>query len=294
LYWGNFFKDPSVEGLKQRQLSNDLLDMGMSVRTQPTDNRPEDGADKSPFISVITSTFCAEKHLLQAIASIRAQSFDDFEWIIIDGASPDGTLNIIQENQDVIDCWVSEPDTGIYDAWNKGVHLARGQWVLFLGADDQLLPASLETLAAAVRAVTYPIDFVASMVALYRGETPLRTIGRPWEWSEFRRYMSIAHAGGLHSMEYFQRYGFFDDSYRIAGDYEMLLRAGTSLRVLFVPVVTVHMQVGGVSAQNSRVFRETRRAKDTHAGRTAWINLADEIWAHTKWQIKRCIDSRWR
>ena len=89
-----------------------------------------------PFISIITSTYCAAACLPRVIESIRAQTFDDFEWIVIDGASTDDTVDILRQNEDVIDYWMRESDKGIYDAWNKGLPHVRGTWVLFLGADD--------------------------------------------------------------------------------------------------------------------------------------------------------------
>jgi glycosyltransferase involved in cell wall biosynthesis len=91
-----------------------------------------------PLISVITVVFNGEKHLEKTIQSVINQTYDNVEYIIIDGASTDGTLDIISKYNDHLDYWVSEPDNGIYDAMNKGATIANGDWLYFIGADDVL------------------------------------------------------------------------------------------------------------------------------------------------------------
>jgi len=100
------------------------------------------GADQGeavPLISIVTVCREAGEHLESCLASVRGQSFRDFEHLVIDGASTDGTVDILRRHEGEIDLWVSEPDEGLYDAMNKGVGLARGRWLYFLGADDILL-----------------------------------------------------------------------------------------------------------------------------------------------------------
>ena len=91
-----------------------------------------------PLISVITVVFNGEKYLEQTIQSVIKQTYDNVEYIIIDGGSEDGTLGIIKKYEGMVDYWVSEPDQGIYDAMNKGLNVFSGEWVLFLGSDDYL------------------------------------------------------------------------------------------------------------------------------------------------------------
>jgi len=92
-----------------------------------------------PLITVVTVVLNAEKHLENAIKSVINQTYDNIEYIIIDGKSTDGTVEIIKKYENQVDYWVSEKDSGIYDAMNKSVTLATGDWVLFLGADDILI-----------------------------------------------------------------------------------------------------------------------------------------------------------
>jgi putative colanic acid biosynthesis glycosyltransferase len=102
---------------------------------------------EKPLVSVITVVRNGEKHIEKAIQSVIHQTYRNTEYILVDGLSTDSTLDIIRKYEDRIAYWVSERDSGIYDAMNKGVLLATGDWVYFLGADDFLLnPAVLEAV----------------------------------------------------------------------------------------------------------------------------------------------------
>jgi glycosyltransferase involved in cell wall biosynthesis len=221
-----------------------------------------------PLISIITSTFRAAEHLPRAIESVRAQTFDEFEWIVIDGASTDGTVDILGRNEDVIDYWISEPDTGIYDAWNKGVRKARGKWIVFFGADDYLLAPDVLSRAAAALSSTasqYHVVYGQIIVVNQAGEEVER-VGTEWARvkRKFRSLMCLPHPAVFHHRDLFQVYGNFDPAFRIAGDYEFLLRELSEHDALFVPgLVVTCMTVGGISSnpENSRkMMRETRLA----------------------------------
>jgi len=96
-------------------------------------------AEKRFKVTVITVVMNAEKVIQQLFDSMRELKTDEVEFIVLDGVSKDGTVDLIRKNEDIIDAWTSEPDHGIYDAMNKAVKMARGQWLLFMGADDTLL-----------------------------------------------------------------------------------------------------------------------------------------------------------
>ena len=93
-------------------------------------------SSKTPLLSIITVVYNDSKNLKKTIDSVKSQSFNDYELIIIDGQSTDGTLDIIESNREYISSWISERDSGIYDAMNKGIRLARGKYIEFLNAGD--------------------------------------------------------------------------------------------------------------------------------------------------------------
>jgi len=243
-----------------------------------------------PLITIITSTRNAAKHLPALIESIRGQNYGNIEWIVVDGASTDGTQGVRMQNEDVIDCWISEPDRGIYDAWNKGIRLARGEWICFLGADDQIASDAIESMLNVDKASSTPLDFVCGRVELYRGPYLIRTIGKPWSWCRFRKYMCVAHTGAIHRASFFVRYGGFDDSFRISGDYELLLRADDELKAGYVHRVLARMQVGGESNRSRAVFEEALRARLMHAVTNPVIGRISAVWAECKWNIRRLIE----
>ena len=92
--------------------------------------------ENKPLITIITVVYNGEKYLKETILSVISQSYDNIEYLVIDGGSTDGTLDIIKKYEDRIDYWVSEKDTGIYDAMNKGLRLSVGDWINFMNADD--------------------------------------------------------------------------------------------------------------------------------------------------------------
>lgn len=90
----------------------------------------------NPTISIITICFNAADDLAKTVESVRKQTFKDYEYIVVDGGSKDNTLDVVKQNEDVITKWVSEPDKGIYDAMNKGVRMAKGEWLIMMNAGD--------------------------------------------------------------------------------------------------------------------------------------------------------------
>jgi glycosyltransferase involved in cell wall biosynthesis len=230
-------------------------------------------SDTSPLFSVITVVFNGARTLEATIDSVSRQTFRDFEYIVLDGGSTDGTIAILERNSDRIHHWESEPDAGIYDAWNKALSLATGQWIAFLGADDVYFPNALEEYAGAVAAQPEEgVQYISSRVQLVKSGKVVRTIGSRWAWPAFSRYMTVAHVGSIHHRSLFQQYGHFDTSYRLCGDYELLLRPRNRLRAAFLDRVTARMALGGATNANVRsALIEQERAKRTAGGRAAWL-----------------------
>ncbi len=218
-----------------------------------------------PQVTIITAVYNAEKYLNDCIKSVQNQSYKDFEYIIIDGGSTDGTVDIIKQHHELITCWISEPDRGIYDAWNKGLSLAKGKWITFIGADDLLYPDALQTYIQHI--VAHPrqheLEFVSSRIELvHENLLPIRTVGDAWVWERFRKEMCTWHVGTFHSINLFTKYGKFDPAYKSAGDYELLMRPKDKLIASFINQTTVKMRLGGISSvQLDRALDETYNAK---------------------------------
>jgi glycosyltransferase involved in cell wall biosynthesis len=218
---------------------------------------------KTPKITVITAVYNGADFLEQAVLSVLDQSFEDFEYIIVDGGSTDGTIDIIRRYEHKIERWLSEPDSGIYDAWNKGLTLAQGEWIAFLGSDDALYPNALKDYAEFIDGHKGgQLDYISSCVDLVDQEMKrLETICEPWIWQKFRKRMKIAHVGSLHHRSLYERYGLYDANYKITGDYEFLLRPGSGLKAAFLGSVTAMMRNTGVSHNILETFREAKLAK---------------------------------
>jgi glycosyltransferase involved in cell wall biosynthesis len=200
-------------------------------------------------ISIITAVYNGEKLLPNLIDSIRQQTCcDTFEFIIIDGGSKDQTVDLIKQNKDIVDYWISEKDEGIYDAWNKGLKAATGAWIMFLGCDDLLMPDAIENYTKFLSGISKDTEFISSKVQMIdeRGNF-VRVKGWKWEWPKLLKEMTVAHPGALHSKKLFDVYGNFDKNFKIVGDYEFLLRAKNNLNADFMNKVTVLMREGGVS-----------------------------------------------
>lgn len=223
----------------------------------------------SPLVTIITSTYNAVNDLEDSIKSVISQSYSNIQYVIIDGGSSDGTLEVIKKYEKYISIYISEKDQGIYDAWNKGLSLAKGDWIAFLGADDVYLPNAIYDYINHIKNNKIEnLDYVSSKIELVDADKKcLRIIGKEWKWSTFKRYMSTPHVGSLHSKLFFDKYGKYNIEYKIVGDYEMLLRASDNLKASFLNAVTVKMQIGGVSNQNKKVILETYNAKINNKAR---------------------------
>ena len=237
-----------------------------------------------PVVSVITAVYNRATLLPRCLASVAAQDYPRVDHIIVDGGSTDGTVDVIRAHERLLGPWVSAPDRGVFDAWNKGVALARGEWIAFLGADDQYRPDAIrryvETAAGNPAA-----EYISSRVERVYPSGACRVVGDPWSWREFRRHMCVAHVGSFHRASLFRRVGSYDPAYRIVGDYELLLRAGEDLRAAFLNAVTARMDAGGQS-DTTAALTETRRAKLQHRAKTPFAASVDHAIAFAKHQYR--------
>jgi glycosyltransferase involved in cell wall biosynthesis len=210
-------------------------------------------------ISIIISVLNGSKTLKRCLESIVNQDYNDWELIIIDGGSTDSTLDIIKNYSNILSYWVSEKDTGIYNAWNKALRKSNGEWICFIGSDDVLLPSSLKKMS--IVASENDVNFICSRVMMVdESGANVGAIGKKWDFKKFNNGLGIVHCGALHHKYLFEK-NVFDETYKIAGDFEFLLRVGELINPFFINEITVKMCNKGVSRSSvNKVIMETSRA----------------------------------
>ena len=210
------------------------------------------------LLTIITATFNAVEHLPFTIKSIRTQTYEHIQWIVVDGASVDGTVDLLKQNEDIIDYWISEPDNGIYDAWNKACLHVRGEWVLFIGAGDELASATMLAKMSEFLATAYP-DYEIVYGKLQRlseqKRSVLEEIGRPWSemkgrWERFQPAMPI-HPAVFHHRTLIEGAQTFDPRFKVAADSHFMLKSILRKDPLYIPIVIDKMPLGGFSGRLS-------------------------------------------
>lgn len=216
------------------------------------------------LISIITATFNATNILPRLLASLASQSFRNFNVIIQDGASTDGTVAVAGSFKNSVPEMIikSIPDTGIYDAWNKALDNAGdrlGEWVLFLGADDSLAgPQVLAVVGKYLCSMPPDVNFVSTEICWVSGESIVRqshftqlpdSFDRLWEG------MTVPFPGLFIRRSLFAQMH-FDAAFKIAGDYDLLVRAWRNPDALItLPILSTRFSLGGCSTKFSHGFR---------------------------------------
>lgn len=196
-----------------------------------------------PLVSVITVVFNGVKELAATIQSVTSQSYDNLEYLVIDGCSTDGTLDVIRLHDGKIDYWLSEPDCGVYDAMNKSIEKASGDWLLFLGAGDLLLNClhAVVPLLSDPSTVYYGDVYMPGKHRLYDGRFGRHKLSR----------VNIPHQATFYPKALFDDYR-FDLRYPILADYDLNIRAFCDKKFAYryIPVlVTIYEDREGVSSR---------------------------------------------
>ena len=199
-----------------------------------------------PLVSVITVVFNGHKHLEQTIQSVLNQSYGNVEYIIIDGGSSDGTLDIIHKYEHAIDYWISEPDKGIYDAVNKGLMLAFGDSIGIINSNDWY---EANAIAKVVFIVGGSIDCVAhGNMNLYKDNRMSYEAHFCGAMNKIKKGMIINHPTTFIGKSLYKRYGLFDTKYKIASDWDLILRFWKAeVPFIFIPHLIANFRIGGIS-----------------------------------------------
>ncbi len=203
-------------------------------------------------VSVITAVYNAKETIADAIESIRGQLHSEIELIVIDGASTDGTKEILNRYKSKLNVFISESDSGIYDALNKGIAIATGDIVGFLHADD--LFANKSVISKIAKGFSdASINAVYGDLVYVRKSMPEKVI-RYWQVGKFTRKKLKYGWMPPHPTFYMRRSAFdqlgrYDTSFRIAADYDFMLRyfGHEEFKSLYIPEVLVKMRIGGAS-----------------------------------------------
>lgn len=232
------------------------------------------------LVSVVTATFQNATALIGCLDSVAAQNNANVEHIVIDGGSHDETRALLEARQNSLAAWVSEPDSGISEAMNKGVALSSGEWLLFLHADDRLYSNSTMATVAPLLGAS-DADIVAFPI-LY-GENPGRVLTPRGANHWLRLKTGFLHQGAFIRRRVFDQIGLHDTALKIAMDYDFFLRAwlaGVSFSTCDAPVVA-RMSDGGVSSQLdwSSLRRRLAEEKSVH------FEHANSLWMCVGYRI---------
>lgn len=209
-----------------------------------------------PLFSIVTVCFNSANTIERTLKSVLAQGYKDYEYIIVDGGSKDRTIDILKEYEPLFEgrmYWKSEPDKGIYDAFNKGCKLAKGDFIWLVNSDDWIEPGALLRLRdIAIENNGQNCILAARMYYHFSNglikESPIVTKERI-DGGAKNYYMGITHPASIYSKKVYEEIGLYDDRYYISGDIDHFIRCCRSGKICFISVdeFIINMSDGGVS-----------------------------------------------
>jgi glycosyltransferase involved in cell wall biosynthesis len=241
----------------------------------------ENQMDKRPVVSIVTVTFNSADTLTDTINSVLGQAYDNFEHVIVDGGSTDGTIQLIQKFEIQYRGrlkWTSGPDGGIYDAMNKGVALATGDIVGILNSDDLYVDANVLTDIVSSFAEN-DCDFLyADLIYVDRADLDVTT--RVWAAGDGRFALgwNPPHPTLYLRRSVYEQNGWYKTDYKISSDYDYMIRLfnpKANLRPWYLRRTIVKMRQGGESTKSLRsniiAFREAQQSLESYQVRMPWV-----------------------
>ena len=242
------------------------------------------GSDQNPLVTVVTPVLNEASTIRRCADSVSEQSYRNIEHIVIDGGSEDGTCDIAAAAGARV---FSEPDAGIYDAFNKGVARANGEIIHILNADDYYAhPGAVANVVEHMKRTGAGICH-GLVEQIDRYGRVVKTVGGDFNRRQLLRKMRVAHPATFVRADVYQDYGSYSVGFRIAADHEFLLRVWDKVKVVFLDDVLVRMQLGGVSDLHiERSYRESMAAALIN-GQGVVRGAARYYWELLKAAIKR-------
>jgi len=247
------------------------------------------GSTDKPLVSVVTVVFNGVKHIEETIRAVAGQTYENVEHIVIDGGSTDGTIDVLRRNDEKIDYWMSEPDSGVYDAMNKGImHVGDPEaYILFANADDSLYsPDALQRVIEQGRGE----DMLYGRMLLADDQVSA-IVGRRVDLEDLA-LQTLCHPATFVKRKVFDTVGKFDTTYTIAADYDHIVRCfAAPVSTRFVDVVVSRMRMGGLS--EDQFMRSCRERKDVIRRRFPILPRLRGIWQVNLYDIPRNTARRW-
>jgi len=247
---------------------------------------------ENPFISIITPTLNVESTIRNTLNSIKCQTYKNFEHIVIDANSQDRTCEIVKEYARLIPVsLVSEPDNGISDAFNKGVHLSRGKWIIFLGAGDELIDNTILEKVS-IELLQRPNHLIVWGNVIYKGING--EIGRHNSGNHPKSRLKIfncyPHQAVFHNRKLFNKYGYFNIDEKAAMDYDLFTRAYDDISESgYINLDIAYWLTNGLSHIGNNAIKGFLRVQLRHGVWPIPIAYSLFYWAQFKNVIKKII-----
>ncbi len=223
--------------------------------------------NNNPLISIITVSYNGEKYLEETFKSVFSQTNNNYEYIVVDGGSSDSTINIIKKYESKIDYWISEKDLGIYDAFNKGMQLCKGEYIGFINSDDIYEKNTLEILIKYIKSNSN-LDFIFGSVKKHWG---ILHGYRPWKIFFSWGFYSSHSTGFFIKRVSAKKVGLYNLKYKYSSDYDYFFR------------MIVKYKMKGIATKKKELFGTFRRG-----GYSSQINFYD----HFMEEIKIRLDNK--
>lgn len=244
---------------------------------------------EGPVISIVTPVFNNENFLEGTILSVIHQTYKNIEYIIIDGGSTDGTIDIIKRYDRFLSYWISEPDNGIYDAQNKGINLSSGEYVAILNSDDWYFDNTVVERIAATITNSNGIDFI------YANANIIKNTGNVIKFNSsinnLKSFNSIPHPSLFLKREIYLKLGGFNLRYKISADYDLIIRLyKKNCKCTKLDYTIVNIRQGGKSFRNQLTLKENFEIRKINKLTNSFANYYKYLSANLKYKLYYFIE----
>lgn len=236
--------------------------------------------EDKPLISIVTVVYNGEKYLEETIQSVLNQTYDNIEYIIIDGCSTDGTIDIIKKYEEKIDYWVSERDRGIYDAMNKGILLASGEWINFMNAGDTIYTKNTLALIPFINIKKSKASIIYSDTYFFSNKSNSIRINN-------HKKLDLNHQSILYKRSLHQQYGNYVTGKKISISDYIFFNSIKDETFYKLDEILARYNIEGVSSDGDTFYR--RICVDYLFGRKSFYNLLFSLMIYRPYKIIKNI-----